>query len=47
VAAIWLPDPTVRAERAQARFRLQLVRNRTALKNRIHATLITFGHRSR
>jgi len=42
--AIWLPDPTVRAEREQARFRLHLVRHRTALKNRIHATLIAFGH---
>src|SRR5438094_4242038 len=44
VPAIWLPDPTVRAERERARFRLHLVRLRTALKNRIHATLITFGH---
>ena len=44
VPAIWLPDPTVRAERERARFRLYLVRHRTALKNRIHATLMTFGH---
>jgi len=44
VPAIWLPDPTVRAERERARFRLHLVRHRTALKNRVHATLITFGH---
>jgi transposase len=44
VPAIWLPDPTVRAERERARFRLHLVKHRTALKNRIHATLITFGH---
>ena len=44
VPAIWLPDPTVRAERERARFRLYLVRLRTSLKNRIHATLITFGH---
>ena len=42
--AIWLPDPEVRAERERARFRLHLVRHRTALKNRIHATLIAFGH---
>ena len=42
--AIWLPDPAVRAERERARFRLHLVRHRTALKNRIHATLIAFGH---
>jgi len=44
VPAIWLPDPANRAERERARFRLHLVRHRTALKNRIHATLITFGH---
>ena len=44
VPAIWLPDPAVRAERERARFRLYLVRHRTALKNRIHATLMTFGH---
>ena len=41
--AIWLPDPTVRAERERARFRLHLVRHRTALKNRIHATLAKYG----
>ncbi len=40
---IWLPDPTVRAERERARFRLHLVRHRTALKNRVHSTLITHG----
>jgi transposase len=44
VPAIWLPDPTVRRERELARFRLHLVRHRTTLKNRIHATLIAFGH---
>jgi transposase len=44
VPAVWLPDPTVRAEREQARFRLHLVKHRTALKNPIHSTLITFGH---
>ena len=44
VPAIWLPDPEVRAERERARFRLHLVRHRSALKNRIHATLIAFGH---
>jgi transposase len=43
VPAIWLPDPTVRAERERARLRLHLVRHRTALKNRIHATLLAFG----
>ena len=41
VPAIWLPDPRVRAERERARFRLHLVRHRSALKHRIHATLIT------
>jgi len=44
VPAIWLPDPSVRAERERARYRLHLVHHRTALKNRIHATLVTFGH---
>ena len=33
VPEIWLPDPGVRAERERARFRLFLVRKRTALKN--------------
>lgn len=42
--AVWLPDPGVRAERERARWRLHLVRHRTALKNRIHQTLISFGH---
>jgi transposase len=40
VPAIWLPDPHVRAEREQARFRLHLVKHRSMLKHRIHATLI-------
>src|SRR4051812_45353951 len=44
VPAIWLPTPGVRAERERARWRLHLVRHRTALKNRIHATLMAFGH---
>jgi len=44
VPAIWLPAPAVRAERERARFRLHLVRQRTRLKNRIHATLIAHGH---
>jgi transposase len=44
VPAIWLPDPAVRAERERARFRLFLVRRRSALKSRIHQTLISFGH---
>ncbi|HLX77545.1 MAG TPA: IS110 family transposase [Acidimicrobiales bacterium] len=43
VPAIWLPDPTIRAERERARFRLHLVRHRVMLKNRIHASLLAFG----
>jgi transposase len=43
VPAIWLPDPEVRSERELARFRLHLVKHRSALKNRIHSTLINFG----
>jgi transposase len=37
--AIWLPDPSVRAERERARFRLYLVRHRSSLKQRTHALL--------
>ncbi|HLE98676.1 MAG TPA: IS110 family transposase [Gaiellaceae bacterium] len=43
VPAIWLPDPGVRAERERARFRLHLVRHRSSLKQRVHATLLTHG----
>jgi transposase len=43
VPATWLPDPRVRAEREQARFRLHLVKHKSMLKHRIHATLMTFG----
>src|SRR5215218_4204798 len=43
VPAVWLPTPEVRAERERARWRLHLVRHRTALKNRVHATLLAFG----
>jgi transposase len=43
VPAIWLPDPTIREERELARFRMHLVKHKTALKNRVHSTLITFG----
>jgi transposase len=43
VPEIWLPDPATRADRERARFRLHLVRKRTALKNRVHSTLITWG----
>jgi transposase len=43
VAAIWLPDPLVRAERERARWRLHLVRHRSSLKQRVHAVLLTHG----
>ena len=43
VPAIWLPDPSVREERELARFRLHLVKHKSALKCRIHSTLINFG----
>src|SRR3954470_606634 len=43
VPEIWLPDPAVRREREQARFRLHLVKDRSMLKHRIHSTLIPFG----
>jgi transposase len=44
VPAIWLPDLQLRREREISRFRLHLVRHRSSLKNRIHSTLIAFGH---
>ena len=44
IPAIWLPSPAVRADRERARWRLHLVKHRTALKNRVHSTLLTFGH---
>jgi transposase len=43
VPALWLPDPSVRAERERARFRLHLVRQRSRLKQRVHATLLAHG----
>src|ERR671930_648140 len=43
VPAIWLPDPSVRAERERARFRLHLVRHRSSLKQRVHAQLLGHG----
>ena len=43
VPEIWLPDPEVRAERERARFRLHLVKHRSALKNRVHAILFQHG----
>jgi transposase len=43
VPAIWLPDARIREERGLARFRLHLVKHKSALKNRAHSTLINFG----
>ncbi len=43
VPEVWLPDPQVRGEREWARFRMHLVRHRSALKNRVHATLVAHG----
>jgi transposase len=48
VPAIWLPDPGIREERELACFRLDLVKHKSALKNRVHSTPIKFaksGHR--
>jgi transposase len=47
VPAIWLPSFEQRSERERSRWRLHLVRHRTALKMRVHAGLIAFGHRCR
>jgi transposase len=44
VPAIWLPGFEQRGERQRARWRLFLVRRRTALKQRVHAQLMAFGH---
>jgi transposase len=44
VPAIWLPTPELGAERERSRWRLHLVKHRSILKNRVHATLICFGH---
>ena len=44
VPTIWLPSFEQRAERERARWRLHLGRHRTALKLRVHATLMSFGH---
>jgi transposase len=44
VPAIWLPTPELRAERERARWRLHLVKHPSILKNRVHASLIAFGH---
>ncbi len=43
IPEIWLPDPRVRQERELTRFRMHLVKHRSTLKHRIHATLMSFG----
>jgi transposase len=44
VPAIWLPTPGLRRERERSRWRLHLVKHRSSLKNRVHSSLIAFGH---
>jgi transposase len=44
VPAIWPPTPELRQERERSRWRLHLVKHRSILKNRVHASLIAFGH---
>jgi transposase len=44
VPAIWLPGFEVRQERERARWRLHLVKHRSALKHRVHSALMSFGH---
>lgn len=43
IPSIWIPPLRVRQGRERSRFRVSLVHHRVQLKNRIHATLITFG----
>jgi transposase len=43
IPEIWLPDTRVRGERERTRFRLHLVKHRTALKNRVHSILFQHG----
>ena len=44
VPAIWLPTFELRSEREISRWRVHLVKHSSTLKNRVHSTLITFGH---
>jgi transposase len=44
VPAIWLPGFEVRQERERARWRLHLVKHRSQLKQRVHSSLMAFGH---
>lgn len=43
VPSIWIPRQEVRQDRERARYRIHLVKHRTALKNRVHAALISWG----
>lgn len=43
VPSIWIPSQEVRQDRERARYRIHLVKHRTALKNRVHAALISWG----
>ena len=47
VPAIWLATVELRREREISRWRLHLVKHRSTLKNRVHSTLIAFGHQRR
>jgi transposase len=44
VPAIWLPGFAVRQQRERVRWRLHLVKHRSALKHRVHSALMSFGH---
>jgi transposase len=44
VPAIWLPTFVQRQERERARWRLHLVKHRSSLKQRVHSSLMAFGH---
>jgi len=44
VPAIWLPSFGQRQERERARWRLHLVKHRSSLKQRVHSSLMAFGH---
>jgi transposase len=43
VPAIWIPSQGVRGDRERARYRMHLVKHRTALKNRIHSVMFAHG----
>jgi transposase len=47
VPAISLPTPELRQERERSRWRLHLVKHRSILKNRVHASMIASAIRSR